>query len=380
MRRENRVYFYQMKGLKHFLLVMFVGLLSFFPARGQNTPFPNGASVQLFDNAGHVCVSCSLYTYQAGGTMNQATYQTAGGTANANPVVMDSAGRANVWLVPGESYRLDFYDANAVLLWSVDNIPGGTLAGASNVTANYVFAGPTTGGAATPTFRALVAADLPAFTGITCTNQAVTVASTALVFTCSTLTGSYFGTGIAARSALVRAASSVGAPAFGTTMDMLAYQVAEIPAFVNVATDFTTSGSGTALETITGLTWTIPASTAISMPFACYFTYSQAVGNDAVAFGIQDVTVSPTNIAARGYIRTSATVSTAGNLATLITTSATPIVSATPGATGTNYMAEISGYIEAPSNASSSAIRIMVSTGTAADLITIRRGSSCRLN
>jgi hypothetical protein len=104
------------------------------------------------------------------------------------------------------------------------------------------------------------------------------------------------------------------------------------------------------------------------------------VGNDAVAFGIQDVTVSPTNIAARGYLRTSTTASTAGNVATLTTTTATPIVSATPGATATDYMAEISGFVEAPSNASSSQIKIMVSTATAADLVTIRRGSHCRLN
>ena len=200
------------------------------------------------------------------------------------------------------------------------------------------------------------------------------------MFTCSTLTGSYFGTGIAARAGLGNNTASAAAPNFGTIEDRLAYQVAEIPAFIAVATDFTTSGSGTALETITGLTFTIPASTALNVPFACYFTYSQAVANDAVAFGIQDVTISPTNIAARGYIRTSTTASTAGNLATLTTTTATPIVSATPGATGTNYMAEISGYIEAPSNASSSAIRIMVSTATATDLITIRRGSHCRLN
>ena len=123
MRTENRVYFYQMKGPKHFILLLFVGLLSSFPAPGQNVPFPNGASVQLFDNNGKVCVSCSLYTYIAGGTTPQATYQTAGGTANANPVVMDSAGRANIWLVPGESYRLDLYDASAVLIWSVDSVP-----------------------------------------------------------------------------------------------------------------------------------------------------------------------------------------------------------------------------------------------------------------
>ncbi len=189
-----------------------------------------------------------------------------------------------------------------------------------------------------------------------------------------------FGASITARSGLSNATAAAAAPTFSTTEDRLAYQVAEIPSFIFVSTDFTTSGVGTALELITGLSFTIPANTALNVPFACYITYSQAVGNDAVAFGIQDVTVSPTNIAARGYLRTSTTASTAGNVPTLTTTTATAIVSATPGATATDYMAEISGFIEAPSNASSSQIKIMVSTATAADLVTIRRGSHCRLN
>ncbi len=366
-----------MPKIYHILLLMVLTL----PAFAQEAAMPN-IWTQLGDSLGAPCAGCFLYQFAAGGTMPQNTYTTpSGGVANNNPLQLDAAGQANIWLTPGQTYRFDLYSATNTLIRTVDNIPGGTLLGQSTVTANYVLAGPTTGAAATPIFRALVAADFAAlFTATTCTNQAVTALTTSLVGTCSTLTGSYFGSSIAARSALVRAAASTGAPAFGTTIDALAYQIAEIPSFVFVSTDFTTSGVGTALELITGLSFTIPASTALNVPFACYFTYSQAVANDAVAFGIQDVTVSPTNIAARGDIRTSTTASTAGNLATLTTTTATVIVSATPGATATNYMAEISGFIEAPSNASSSQIRIMVSTATAADLVTIRRGSHCRMN
>ncbi len=122
---------------------------------------PN-ANVQYFTNAGLVNAGGWVWTYAAGGTTPKNTYtDETGASANTNPVMLDSAGRANIWMNPGESYRFDMFDANGVLLWTVDNIPGGTLAGQSSVTANYVFAGPTSGGAAAPAFRALVAADIP---------------------------------------------------------------------------------------------------------------------------------------------------------------------------------------------------------------------------
>jgi hypothetical protein len=118
--------------------------------------------MQWLDNNGLVNAGGQLYTYIAGGTTPQNTFtDETGASANTNPVILDSAGRANVWMTPGVSYRFDMYDSNGVLLWSVDNIPGGTLAGQSSVTANYVFAGPTSGGSAAPDFRALVAADIP---------------------------------------------------------------------------------------------------------------------------------------------------------------------------------------------------------------------------
>lgn len=107
-----------------------------------------------------------LYSYVAGSLTPQNTFtDETGVSANTNPVILDSTGNANVWLTPGVSYRFDLYDSSGVLLRTVDNVPGGTLAGQSSVTANYVFAGPTSGGAAAPAFRALVAADVPTLTG-----------------------------------------------------------------------------------------------------------------------------------------------------------------------------------------------------------------------
>lgn len=147
------------------LACIFAGVAIF----GQKTATPN-PNIQYFNNSGNPCAGCKLYTYVAGGTTPQNTFTTAAGSSpNANPVILNSAGRANVWTTPGQSYRFDLYDPNGVLLWTVDNIPGGSLAGTSNVTANYVFAGPTTGAAATPTFRPLVGADIPNLSNITIT-------------------------------------------------------------------------------------------------------------------------------------------------------------------------------------------------------------------
>ena len=381
------------------------------PAFAQKAAMPN-AWTQLGDALGAPCAGCFLYQFVAGSTTPQNTYTTpGGGVANNNPLALGADGTANIWLTPGQTYRFDLYTPQLVLIRSIDNVPGGTLLGQSAVTANYVLAGPTTGAAATPTFRALVAADFAAlFTPTTCTNQFLTAISSSVIGTCSTDTlasaqhanqgttttllhgnaagnpswtnvlGADFGSSIAARSALVRASASTGAPAFGTTIDVLAYQVAEIPAFNIAAADFTTSGVGTALEAITGLTFTVPANTALIIPFSCKLIYSQAVANDVVAFGVQTATVSPTNISAEGIIYTNTTASTEGNLPTLTTTTATAVVSATPAATATNYIALVSGLYDAPSNASSTAFKLLVSTATAADLVTVRKGSYCRWN
>lgn len=145
---------------------------------------------------------------------------------------------------------------------------------------------------------------------------------------------------------------------------------------VFVTSNFTTSGVGTALENITGLTFTFPA-TAINWNFHAHLIYSQAVGNVAVAFGIKAATNAPTNIAAWGTMQLSTTagVSTyaSGVLPTLTTTTGTTIVSGTPLATGANYVADLYGTMELGSSANT--VTIMVSTATAADLVTVLRGS-----
>ena len=86
-----------------------------------------GAGWQFFDNLGIPLAGGLLYTYTAGTTTPQATYTSNTGTiANANPIVLDSAGRiANeVWLTTGVSYKFVLQTPAAVTIGTYDNISG----------------------------------------------------------------------------------------------------------------------------------------------------------------------------------------------------------------------------------------------------------------
>ena len=84
------------------------------------------AKMQFFKANGEPLVGGKLYTYTAGTTTPQATYtDSAGGTANTNPVILDSRGEANIWL-GGANYKFKLTDANDVEIWTVDNISAPT--------------------------------------------------------------------------------------------------------------------------------------------------------------------------------------------------------------------------------------------------------------
>lgn len=165
---------------------------------------------------------------------------------------------------------------------------------------------------------------------------------------------------------------------FTTANVTTGYQVAGVSEIYFVASSDFTTANNTNLQLITGLTWTLPANTALNVPFECSFSYSQATATAAVAFGIQSATISPTNIQAQGTIQTNTTAFTDGN-ATVTNTTATAVVSATPSAITTIWNARIRGFIENPSNASTNVINVMVSTAAGADAVTVKRGSFCKL-
>jgi hypothetical protein len=84
-----------------------------------------GAGAQFFDNNGNPLAGGLIYTYAAGTTTPAATYTSdSGGTANANPIVLDSAGRtpAQIWLTEGSSYKFVLETALGVTIKTDDNI------------------------------------------------------------------------------------------------------------------------------------------------------------------------------------------------------------------------------------------------------------------
>lgn len=123
--------------------------------------------IQFFTSAGAVCNGCKVYTYAAGTTTPLATYSDADlSSANANPVVLDSAGRAVIYLTRA-AYKFTLTTSADVEIWTVDDVydTGGLFLGTTR-TANTVFAGPASGIPNVATFRALVAADLGALADI----------------------------------------------------------------------------------------------------------------------------------------------------------------------------------------------------------------------
>lgn len=79
---------------------------------------------RAFDNNGDPLALGKLYTYEAGTSTPKATYTDASGdTSNANPVVLDSSGYANVWLGAG-GYKFILKTAADATLWTIDDVGG----------------------------------------------------------------------------------------------------------------------------------------------------------------------------------------------------------------------------------------------------------------
>lgn len=65
-----------------------------------------------------------LYTYQPGTLTPKNTYiDSVGSALNTNPIILDSAGRCQVWL--DGAYNIRLYSADNILQWSVDNVVSG---------------------------------------------------------------------------------------------------------------------------------------------------------------------------------------------------------------------------------------------------------------
>jgi hypothetical protein len=78
---------------------------------------------QIFGSDGAPLVGGKIYTYLAGTSTPATTYTDySAGTANTNPIILDSYGQANIWLLSSTSYKFIVRTATDVLLYTVDNI------------------------------------------------------------------------------------------------------------------------------------------------------------------------------------------------------------------------------------------------------------------
>ena len=94
--------------------------------------------MQFFDSNGDPLSGGKLYTYSAGTTTPKATYTDEGGaTSNANPVVLDSAGRAVVFLTGSYKFRLE--DSLGNLIRETDNVTAFSVQSSTvdNIIANF---------------------------------------------------------------------------------------------------------------------------------------------------------------------------------------------------------------------------------------------------
>lgn len=104
-------------------------------------------NVQYFDNSGNIAGGALLYFYVTGTSTPATTYADETlETANANPVVCDSAGRAgNIFLDPAVTYKAVLKTSADVTIWTADPV----VDPAANVTAAFsVYAGDPNGNVA----------------------------------------------------------------------------------------------------------------------------------------------------------------------------------------------------------------------------------------
>lgn len=80
-----------------------------------------GGKVQILDGSGDPLSGGKVYFYEPGTSTAKDTYTDSSlGTANANPVILDSAGRATIWL--SGDYKVTVHTSADVLVYTEDNI------------------------------------------------------------------------------------------------------------------------------------------------------------------------------------------------------------------------------------------------------------------
>lgn len=115
------------------ILIFLLALLACGSAWAATTQVSPDPKLHFVDSSGNACSGCKLFTYSAGTTtkLNTFTDQT-GNTQNANPVILDTRGEANVWLAPATLYKFVLApstdsDPPTNAFYTVDNLSAGII-------------------------------------------------------------------------------------------------------------------------------------------------------------------------------------------------------------------------------------------------------------
>lgn len=101
---------------------------------------------QFLDANGNPLSYGLLYTYTAGTTTPLATYTTAAQTtANTNPILLDSRGQADVWLLAGQNYKFVLLNSSSVLQYTVDQVTAAGTMSTQNASAVAITGGTISG-------------------------------------------------------------------------------------------------------------------------------------------------------------------------------------------------------------------------------------------
>lgn len=85
--------------------------------------FLGGSTYQFTDNSGNVLASGKIYTYVTGTTTDKATYSdNALSVANANPIILDSQGKADIYLMQRGAYRFLVKTSSDATVETIDDI------------------------------------------------------------------------------------------------------------------------------------------------------------------------------------------------------------------------------------------------------------------
>jgi hypothetical protein len=224
------------------------------------SPFA-GAGAQFFDNNGIPLAGGLLYSYASGTTTPQATYTTpAADVANANPIVLDAAGRTTneIWLSNGYAYKFVLKNSSSSQIGSYDNIPSTStnlaiINDASSVA--YEQGNSTNAGSFVVGKTYLITfVGTTAFTSIGATSNTVGIYFTA------TGVGSGTGTAQLSRTVQAKLQEYVSVKDFGAVGDGSTNDTAAIQACLNSGATTITFPPGTYLVTST---LTVPGSITI---------------------------------------------------------------------------------------------------------------------